>query len=235
MTKLRQRMIEELQLRNSAEETVRAYVSSVKRFAAHYRKSPDQLNAEDVRRYLLHLRNERKLSWSGIQVYRAALRFFYVRVLKQRWFDDEILPPKRHPKLPTVLSAGEVTKILDATRNLKHWTILATLYATGLRSQELRHLKIEDIDRERIDIARSPGQGPSAARSSAVTGITRTFDHLLAVAQTERVAVPFSGTCRASHGRQKLTRDMHQCRSPRGCQKALPSACLSTFLCDPFT
>jgi integrase/recombinase XerD len=159
MTKLRQRMIEELQLRNSAEETVRAYVSSVKRFAAHYRKSPDQLNAEDVRRYLLHLRNERKLSWSGIQVYRAALRFFYVRVLKQRWFDDEILPPKRHPKLPTVLSAGEVTKILDATRNLKHWTILATLYATGLRSQELRHLKIEDIDRERMILHVRQGKG----------------------------------------------------------------------------
>ena len=159
MTKLRQRMMEELQLRNSSEETIRAYISGVKRFAAHYRKSPDQMNAEDVRRYLLYLRNERKLSWSGIQVYRAALRFFYVRVLKQRWFDDEILPPKRHPKLPTVLSANEITNILDATRNLKHWTILATLYATGLRSHELRYLKIGDIDRERMLLHVRQGKG----------------------------------------------------------------------------
>jgi site-specific recombinase XerD len=117
------------------------------------------MNAEDVRRYLLYLRNERKLSWSGIQVCRAALRFFYVRVLKQRWFDDEILPPKRHPKLPTVLSADEITKILDATRNLKHWTILATLYATGLRSHELRYLKIGDIDRERMLLHVRQGKG----------------------------------------------------------------------------
>jgi site-specific recombinase XerD len=152
-------MMEELQLRNSSEETIRAYISGVKRFAAHYGKSPDQMNAEDVRRYLLYLRNERKLSWSGIQVYRAALRFFYVRVLKQRWFDDEILPPKRHPKLPTVLSANEITNILDATRNLKHWTILATLYATGLRSHELRYLKIGDIDRERMLLHVRQGKG----------------------------------------------------------------------------
>jgi hypothetical protein len=58
------------------------------------------MSAEDVREYPLYLRNQHKLSWSAIQVSRAALRFLYVRVLKQRWFDDEILPPKRHPKRP---------------------------------------------------------------------------------------------------------------------------------------
>jgi integrase/recombinase XerD len=75
MTKLRQRMMEELKLRNSSEETIRSYISGVKRFAAHYRKSPAQMNAEDVRQYLLYLRNERKLRWSTLQVNRAALRF----------------------------------------------------------------------------------------------------------------------------------------------------------------
>jgi len=159
MTKLRQRMMEELQLRNSSEETIRSYISGVKRFAAHYRKSPEQMSAEDVREYLLYLRNQRKLSWSAIQVSRAALRFLYVRVLKQRWFDDEILPPKRHPKLPTVLSAEEISRILDATRNLKHWTILATLYATGLRVSELRFLKAEDIDKERMVLHVRHGKG----------------------------------------------------------------------------
>jgi integrase/recombinase XerD len=117
------------------------------------------MSAEDVREYLLYLRNQRKLSWSAIQVSRAALRFLYVRVLKQRWFDDEILPPKRHPKLPTVLSAEEISRILDATRNLKHWTILATLYATGLRVSELRFLKAEDIDKERMVLHVRHGKG----------------------------------------------------------------------------
>ena len=132
MTKLRQRMIEELRLRNSSEETIRSYVASVERFARYYHTSPDQMNAEQVRSYLLYLLEERKLSWSAIHVNRAALRFLYVRVLRQRWFDEEIQAPKRHPQLPTVLSAEEITRILDLTRNLKHWTILATLYATGI-------------------------------------------------------------------------------------------------------
>jgi integrase/recombinase XerD len=206
MTKLRQRMMEELQLRNSSEETIRSYISGVKRFAAHYRKSPEQMSAEDVREYLLYLRNQRKLSWSAIQVSRAALRFPYVRVLKQRWFDDEILPPKRHPKLPTVLSAEEISRILDATRNLKHWTILATLYATGLRVSELRFLKAEDIDKERMLLHVRHGKGQSAARSQSLAGSAGTFTHLLAVAQTQRLAIPLETESSQSNLRQEPAR-----------------------------
>jgi integrase/recombinase XerD len=160
MTTLRQRMIEELRLRNSSEYTVRSYIGSVERFARYYGKTPDRMKAEQVRSYLLYLLEERKLSWSAIDVTRAALRFLYVRVLKQRWFDEEIQVPKRPIRLPTVLSAGEITRILDATRNLKHWTIMATLYATGIRCNELRLLKVEDIDSRRmlIDIRNGKGQ-----------------------------------------------------------------------------
>ena len=108
MTKLRQRMMEELRLRNSSEETIRSYIQSVARFARYYHTSPDRMNAEQVRSYLLYLLEERKLSWPAIHVNRAALRFLYVRVLRQRWFDEEIQAPKRHPQLPTVLSAEEI-------------------------------------------------------------------------------------------------------------------------------
>lgn len=170
MTKLRQRMMEELRLRNSSEETIRSYVDSVERFARYYDKSPDQMNAEQVRSYLLYLLDDRKLSWSAIHVNRAALRFLYVRVLRQRWFDEEIQPPKRHPQLPTVLSAEEITRILDATRNLKHWTILATFYATGMRCKELRLLKVEDIVSKRmlIHIQNGKGQTPREVNLSPV-------------------------------------------------------------------
>ena len=71
MTKLRQRMIEELRLRNSSEETIRSYIDSVERFARYYEKSPDQMNAEQVRSYWLYLLVERKLSWSAIPVNRV--------------------------------------------------------------------------------------------------------------------------------------------------------------------
>jgi len=150
MTPLRQRMMEELRLRNSSEETIRSYISSIERFARHYDQSPGKLSAEHVRSYLLHLLQERKLSWSAIHVNRAALRFLYVRGLKQRWFDEEIVAPKRHIQLPSVLSREEIIRILDTTRNLKHWTMMATLYATGMRSNELRLLKVEDIDGQRM-------------------------------------------------------------------------------------
>jgi site-specific recombinase XerD len=163
-------MMEELRLRNSSEETIRSYIASVGRFARHYDKSPDQMNAEQVRSYLLYLLEERKLSWSAIHVNRAALRFLYVRVLRQRWFDEEIQAPKRHLQLPTVLSAEEITQILDTTRNLKHWTILATLYATGMRSNEFRLLKVEDIDSKRmlVHIRNGKGQTPRDVNLSPV-------------------------------------------------------------------
>jgi integrase/recombinase XerD len=170
MTKLRQRMIEELRLRNSSEETIRSYIDSVERFARYYHTSPDRMNAEQVRSYLLYLLEERKLSWSAIHVNRTALRFLYVRVLRQRWFDEEIQAPKRRPQLPTVLSAEEITRILDATRNLQHWTILATLYATGMRCNELRLLKAEDIDKKRmlVHIRNGKGQTPRDVKLSPV-------------------------------------------------------------------
>ena len=170
MTKLRHRRMEELRLRNSSEETIRSYVSSVERFARYYHTSPHLMNAEQVRSYLLYLLEERKLSWPAIHVNRAALRFLYVRVLRQRWFDEEIQAPKRHPQLPTVISPEEITGILDLTRNLTHWTILATLYATGVRCNELRLMKAEDIDSKRkvIHIRNGKGQTPRDVTLSPV-------------------------------------------------------------------
>jgi integrase/recombinase XerD len=159
MTQLQQRMREELQLRNSSEETIETYIGCVQRFARYYGQSPEQLSAEQVRSYLLHLLNEKKLRWPAIPVARAALRFLSVRVLKQCWFDDEIQRPKRPFQLPDVLSAEEITRLLDHTHNLKHWTMLATLYATGLRSKELRLLQVSDIDSQRMILPIRHGKG----------------------------------------------------------------------------
>ena len=159
MTKLRQRMREELQLRNCSEETITTYLGCVERFVRYYGQSLEQLHAEQVRSYLLYLLGERKLSWPALHVNRAALRFLSVRVLKQRWFDEEIQCPKRPLSLPTVLSADEITRILEYTRNLKHWTMLATLYATGLRSKELRLLQVSDIDSPRMVLHIRHGKG----------------------------------------------------------------------------
>jgi integrase/recombinase XerD len=79
--------------------------------------------------------------------------------LKQKWFDEEIPHPKRLPTLPGILSADEMASLLDGTRNLKHWTILATFYATGLRCSELRHLKVDDSDSQRMVLHVRMGKG----------------------------------------------------------------------------
>src|SRR5262245_9607054 len=123
----------ELQLRNLSATTVSTYVRSVERFAKYFRKSPETLGAEHVREYLLHLKNDRKVQTNTILVNRSALRFLYVNTLKQTWFDDQVPMPKRRPGLPGQLSAEEIERILDHTANLKHWTIIATFYATALR------------------------------------------------------------------------------------------------------
>ena len=152
MTPLRKRMLEELQLRNYAEFTIERYLDAVRSFAKFFHKSPDQLGPEQIREYLLYLVRDRKSAPSTVQVHRAALRFLYVKTLNQPWFDERVARTRKRIKLPTVLSAAEITRILDNTRNLKHWTMIATFYATGVRLNELRKLKVADIDSQRMVI-----------------------------------------------------------------------------------
>jgi len=112
MTRLRKRMMEELQLRNLSPVTADTYLRAVERFARHYNLSPEKLGPEKVREYLLHLMNDNAVVASTILVNRSALRFLYVATLKQKWFDEEIARPKRRPTLPGILSAHEITRIL---------------------------------------------------------------------------------------------------------------------------
>jgi integrase/recombinase XerD len=159
MTPLRSRMLGELQLRNLSEQTAHTYVASVERYAQYFGKSPEKLGPEHVRKYLLHMIEHNKAATNTILVNRAALRFLYVSTLKRKWFDEEIPHPKRLHTLPGILSGDEVTSMLNGTHNIKHWTILATFYATGLRCSELRHLKVEDIDSQRMVIHVRNGKG----------------------------------------------------------------------------
>jgi integrase/recombinase XerD len=159
MTHLRQRMQEDLRLRNFSERTVRRYTHTVAEFATYFHKSPDQLGPEHVRTFLLHLLNERKLAWGTIQGARSALKFLYMRTLKQTWFDQEIIKPKVRRKLPTVWSREEVCALLDAEMNIKHRALLALYYSAGLRCQEALDLKVTDIDSKRMIIHVREGKG----------------------------------------------------------------------------
>jgi integrase/recombinase XerD len=175
VTPLRKRMMEELQLRNLSAITKEKYVSAVERFARYFHQSPERLGPEQVRDYLLHLMNDKQANTNTVLFNRAALRFVYVSTLKQKWFDDEIARPKRRPTLPPTLSVEQVTRILDHTRNLQHWTILATFYATALRCNELRHLRVADLDSQRMVIHVREGKG-GVAREIALSPVL--LEHL---------------------------------------------------------
>jgi hypothetical protein len=123
MTPLRKPVSEGLRLRNLSENTSDTHLRAVERFAKHYGKSPEELEAEDVRRYLLYLLEEKHDTWSTIQVNRGALKFLYRKVLKQRWCNDEIAAPKRRPRLRT----------RGRSRRLRRWRRQQCRCGTGRR------------------------------------------------------------------------------------------------------
>jgi integrase/recombinase XerD len=159
VTKLRKMVLEELERRNYSQATAHTYVGAIAGFAAYFHRSPDQLGAEEIRQYQLHL-VDRNLHPRTIRIQTAALRFFYRKVLRRPLFGDDAPLPKvvRHQP-PTVLSRDEVARLIDAAPNLRHRTILMTLYSTGIRCSELCHLRPEDIDKERMVIRIRQGKG----------------------------------------------------------------------------
>lgn len=160
MTSLRQRMLEDMQVRNLSPHTQTLYVQQVSQFARHFQQSPACLGPEEIRTYQVFLTNERKLAVASILVAVAALRFFYTVTLKRDWTLKDVIPaPKKPQRLPVVLSPEEVLRFLSCVPSLKHRAILTTCYAAGLRISEALHLRPTDVDSSRMVIRIEQGKG----------------------------------------------------------------------------
>jgi site-specific recombinase XerD len=152
-------MLEELERRNYSQSTARAYLMTIKDFARYFRQPPDTLGPEHIRQYQAYLFRERKLAANSVNQRVGALRFFFIKTLKKTWSVDETPYPKRVIRLPKIFSPEEVARLIDSATTPFYRTILMTLYATGVRRAELAHLKVSDIDSQRMVIHVQGGKG----------------------------------------------------------------------------
>ena len=159
MTALRQRMIEDMQLRGLSPLTREAYVRAVRDLAAYSRKSPDQIRDEELRDYFLYLVNERRLSRSSCTVALCGIKFFYDYTLKRPWPLLSLVRPQREKKQPVILSREEVQLLLSHASQPHYRVCLSPIYACGLRISEGVELRVDQIDSRRMQLHIRQGKG----------------------------------------------------------------------------
>jgi integrase/recombinase XerD len=159
MGRLQDQMRMDLELKNLSPRTRSCYLTWMRSFALHFHRSPDELGEQEIRDYLHYLIQEKKASQSGVSQAYSALKFFYETTLKRDWNGFRIPRVQKGKKLPVVLSQQEIQAIFSATRNLKHRVVLMTIYSAGLRISEVVHLKVSDIDSQRMTIRVQQGKG----------------------------------------------------------------------------
>jgi integrase/recombinase XerD len=159
MTPLRQKMIEDMQLRGLSKRTQTTYVLMVSQLAQYFGKSPEQLGEAELRQYLLYLKNEKQLAPKSFNVALCSLKFLYQQTLKQPWPLLEWVKLPREEKLPDILSLAEVRQLLGGVRQPTYRTCLNTIYACGLRLQEGIRLRVDQIDSSRMLVHVRGGKG----------------------------------------------------------------------------
>lgn len=159
MGELRDRMVEDMKLRGLSESTIVCYQRAGRALAAFHRRSPERMGEAEIREFLLHLVNERKVSSSTHYVYLAGIKFLYEQTLRRPEEVAHIPFPKVEKPLPDVPSTEEVERLFDAIKSLKHRAILMLAYGSGLRVTEACSLHVADIDSRRMLLHVRRGKG----------------------------------------------------------------------------
>lgn len=159
MTPLRQRYLEDMQLRGLSEQTQRGYVTAVRQLAAYYNRSPDLLTEEELRQYFLYLKNDKKATRSTCTVALCAIKFLYDHTLQREWPTLKLVRPGKAYTLPTILSQDEVRRLLGGLYRPHYRVCLSTIYACGLRLREGTRLQVAHIDSSRMQLHIYQGKG----------------------------------------------------------------------------
>jgi site-specific recombinase XerD len=215
-------MIEDMQLRGLSPSTQESYVRSMTYLARHYRKPPDRITEEELRRYFLFRFNESKWSRTTCTIALCGIKFFYTQVLKRDWTVLHFIRPKPENKLPRVLSREEVRRVLKAVPVERHRVCLATIYSLGLRLGEGTHLAIGDIDIERMFVHIRNAKGD---KERYVPLPKRTLELLLSFYRTHNnprfiFPAPGRGEANMSNARRPLPHNSIQIPFKEACQRA---------------
>ena len=159
MGKLYDKMLMAMELRNFSERTIKSYTSYMRDFVLHFGKSPEELGETEIKEYLYYLKKDKLASYSQMNCARSAIKFFNEQVLERTWEKFKLPSSLAEKKLPVVLSRKEVQAIFEATDNFKHRLILRIIYSAGLRISESLHLKVCNIDSQRMQIRVEQGKG----------------------------------------------------------------------------
>jgi integrase/recombinase XerD len=159
MSAIRQLMIEDMQLHGYAAKTQEAYVGAVRGLAKYYKRSPEEITQEEVRAYFLWLVKERGVARSTLTIHLSGIKFLFEKTLKREWIIFNLVRPQKRKKLPVVLSSEETKHLLSLVRMPKSRMALTVIYACGLRLNEGLHLRVQDIDSQRMLIWIRNGKG----------------------------------------------------------------------------
>jgi len=152
-------MLQEMQVRNYAERTVVSYVHCIERLSLYYKTSPDLLSIDQIKSYLHYCVTDKQESAATINQIISAVKILFTDVLHRSWEPLKLKRARKDKKLPAVFSKHEISLLFNSVKNLKHKLILITAYSAGLRINEVCHLKINDIDSDRMQIRVSKGKG----------------------------------------------------------------------------
>ncbi|GGC76489.1 tyrosine-type recombinase/integrase [Marinobacter halophilus] len=170
MTPLRQTMIQAMCQHGFSPQTQKSYLYVVADLARYYRRSPDQLQVEDLQTYFNYLVQERSLAPASCRLYLHGIRFLYLQVLHWADFDVNLVLPKRPQRIPELLTRQDVARILETIKNPKHRALLSVTYGCGLRVSEAVALQVKNIDGERHLLHVQQGKG-GKDRMVPLTGV----------------------------------------------------------------
>jgi len=158
-TPLREQTINTLRVGHYSERTIDTYIGWLVRLAAHYHRSPAELDSEQVQTFLLHLSEEEHLAWSTVNQALAACRFFYEKVLYRPHLELRIPSRRKSTHRAFAYSKQQVAAILAAAKNPKHRALIMCVYGAGLRVSEGVVLRPEHIESQRGLIRVEQGKG----------------------------------------------------------------------------